>query len=182
MICLGESRDWSVPELMDQTERFDCKLIGGKMYRELTALALILSLGSFTLGLAQGKETAGTRLNRVIDKIRIKEEKWELRSKTPNEKNAMAYWRFGKQEAAVKIVEYDSESEAITAFRRNERLMSNAGIPTATNGFGDEAFLWDNPGRKSAALSFRKGTRIVLVNADSASIARKFARYAVEQL
>ncbi|HXD34922.1 MAG TPA: hypothetical protein VN643_27630 [Pyrinomonadaceae bacterium] len=115
------------------------------MHRELSALALILTLGTLALGLAQGKETAGTRLNRVIDKVRIKEQKWELRSKTPNEKNAMAYWRFGKQEAVVKIVEYDSESEAITAFRRNERLMSNAGIPSATKGFGDEAFCGTTP-------------------------------------
>jgi len=99
--------------------------------KSVASILLTLALGTLVFGLAQSKETAGTRLIRVIDKVRIKESQWELVTKIPIEKNAMAYWHSGKEDAVVKILEYGSKSEAITAFRWNERMMSNAGIPTA---------------------------------------------------
>jgi len=152
------------------------------MRRKVTALALLLAFSSFTFVFSQNKITMASRLNRVVDKVRIKDQQWELRLKVLDQKKAMAGWRSGKQEALVKIFEYDSEAEAITAFRSNERMMTNAGIPAALKNLGDEANLWADKPPRGTALTFRKGTILVLVNADSAQIARKFANYVREQL
>jgi hypothetical protein len=83
------------------------------MRRKVTALALLLAFSSFTCVFSQNKITMASRLNRVVDKVRIKDQQWELRLKVPDQKKAMAGWRSGKQEALVKIFEYDSEAEAI---------------------------------------------------------------------
>jgi hypothetical protein len=153
----------------------------------ITVLTLALLVGVLALGIQQGAtQTAmAQKTSKVADKVerafKTKEPGWKLVGKVVGKTEDIHEWKFRNELVTYTIAELASPQAAAEALKHSTSLIATGDV-NELKGIGDEAYYVAGDSKSTSAVHFRKNNVLVLINAPSVTLAKRFARHIEKEI
>lgn len=149
--------------------------------RKSTSIILSLTLLLYS-SMANTAQNHSSLADKIEHSVKAKESNWKLERQLSNGKRVVDHWTSNNEEVSVSISELESALEATKQMYASANLIPVSNRKKIKN-LGDEANLWESYNHKGATtIHLRQGKVLVYVNASSPGLAKRFAKYVVDQI